>query len=69
MKVPREKMRLSSSHGGQTRARGWLVINIRGMDLEGVNELVISMEEIEKMAAAGPEQDETLTRVRDLLGG
>jgi hypothetical protein len=69
MRVPREKLRFSSPQGGQNRSKGWIVINLRGMDLEGVNELTLSLEDVEAVAAGNKGDTDEVANLRTLLGG
>ena len=64
MKVSREKLRFTASEGG----KGGIAINLRGMDLEGVNELTLTMEDIEAVAARRQADDDQVAKLRALLG-
>jgi len=70
MNVRKEKLRFIPAREGE-RGRGQLVINLRGIDLDGVNELTLAMEDIESLAAGrepAAESDE-MQKLRSLLGG
>jgi hypothetical protein len=69
MDFPRNKMRVVSSHQGNTSEAGWLVLELKGMDLEGVNRLVIDLAHVEQLRGGGEEQADDLERLRRLLGG
>ncbi len=68
MDVPREKLRFSRSRPGGG-GKGWLIVNIRGLDLDGVNELAIPMDAVEAVSAAGGPESDTLAEAKKLLGG
>lgn len=69
MDFPKEKMQFVTSQAGNSSPQGWLVLNIANMDLDGVNRLVISLEEVDRLRAAGDQQSEKLRKARELLGG
>ena len=68
MNVPREKLRFRRSQGQEAGGKGWIVVNVRGMDLEGVNELAIAVAEIEAVSTGTGEAD-VLEKAKSLLGG
>jgi hypothetical protein len=68
MDVPREKLRFTRSRAG-AGGKGWLVVNIRGLDLDGVNELAIPMDAVEAISAAGDPVSDALSEAKKLLGG
>jgi hypothetical protein len=69
MDFPKEKLQFVTSHSGNASAQGWLVLDIANMDLDGVNRLVISLEDVDRLRAAGDVQAEKLRKARELLGG
>ncbi len=69
MDFPKQKMRFTSTHGGNPSEEGWLVLDIRNVDLEGVGEIVISLADVRELKTKGDQQDELLRQVRSLLGG
>jgi hypothetical protein len=69
MDFPKEKMQFVTSHSGNSSPQGWLVLNIANMDLDGVNRIVISLEDVDRLRAAGDVQAEKLRKARELLGG
>lgn len=46
MDFPKNRLKLTKHKGTHTSDQGWLVLNIKGIDLDGVNEVVISMADI-----------------------
>jgi hypothetical protein len=69
MEFPKEKLHFVTSQGGNSSPQGWLILNIANMDLDGVNRLVISLEDVDRLRAAGDVQAEKLRKARELLGG
>lgn len=68
MNFPRNRMRLARSHEGRQSEKGWLVLDIRGLDLDGVNAIVIPMEEIEKLQEGSQTGANPLEQLHRLLG-
>jgi hypothetical protein len=69
MQFPKEKMRFTSTYGGDRSEEGWLLLDVRNVDLEGVTQIVLSMADVRELQGAGDEQAELLKRARSLLGG
>jgi len=51
MQVPREKMEVRSSVAGKESRQGWLMITLRGLELEGVNTLEVNLDDLEALQA------------------
>jgi hypothetical protein len=68
MDFPKSKMTFTTTHAGSPSAQGWLVLEIANMDLDGVNKLYVSLEEVDRLRAAGDLQQERLRKARELLG-
>ena len=69
MNFPVEKMRFTTVHGANRSEEGWLVLDVRNMELEGVRQIVISMAQVRELKAMGERQPDLLREVRSLLGG
>jgi hypothetical protein len=69
MQFSKEKMRFTSTYGGDRSEEGWLLLDVRNVDLEGVTQIVMSMADVRELQGAGDEQAELLKRARSLLGG
>jgi hypothetical protein len=61
-------MRLIHTHEGRQSEKGWLVLDVRGLDLDGVNALVIPIEEIERLQEGSQQQANPLAQLQNLLG-
>ena len=46
MKVPARFLRVSATHAGTPSAEGWLEIDIRALDLDGVTRLYVDLAEV-----------------------
>lgn len=69
MNVGKEKLRYLRAREGE-RGKGRIIIDLRGMDLDGVNELTVALEDIESLAAQrDPEESDEMKKLRSLLGG
>jgi len=69
MNFPRNRLRFTRTHDGSTSATGWLELDVKGLDLEGVSKITIELAEVDRLRHGGDQQDEALKRARDLLGG
>jgi hypothetical protein len=69
MDFPKQKMRFTSTHGGDRYEEGWLVLDIRNVDLEGVGQIYISLADVSELKAKGDQQVDLLRQARSLLGG
>ncbi len=68
MNFPSSRLSVRTTHEGRTGQ--WLVLNLRGMDLDGVTELVIPMEAVSNVRSASStpaDDDDPFARMRALL--
>ena len=68
MNFPKNRMRIIHSHEGRQPEKGWLVLDVRGLDLDGVNSIVVPIEEIEKLQEGAQQQTNPLEQLQKLLG-
>ncbi len=68
MNFPRNRMRITRSHEGRQSDKGWLVLDVRGLDLDGVNTIVISIEDIERLQEGSQKETNPLEQLQKLLG-
>jgi hypothetical protein len=69
MLFPKNRMRFTTSHQGKTEPEGWIVLDFKGFDLEGVTTLTISLADIEQLKQGGDTTANRLKQARSLLGG
>lgn len=49
MRISKERMALTDRYQGKESESGWLVIDLKAMDLEGVQELQVNLDEVEEI--------------------
>jgi hypothetical protein len=69
MLFPKNRMRLTDSYAGKTDPAGWIVLDMKGLDLEGASRVYLSVAEIEKLKAGGDVHSARLAQACALLGG
>lgn len=67
MEFPKDKMEFSPTHEGKGTEQGWLVLDIRALDLEGVSKIYIDLSEVEKVKQKRVKEGDALQRARKLL--
>ena len=69
MLFPKNRIRFTTSYKETTESTGWLVLNFKGYDLEGITELTLSMADVELLKQGGDTTADRLKQARNLLGG
>ena len=69
MLFPKHRMRFTTVHQGKSDPQGWIVLEISSTDLEGVNKVYLSLDDIQKVKEGGDQAAERLRSARALLGG
>ena len=69
MRFPKERIRFSKSEDGRVSESGYIVLDLKGLDIEGATKFVIEMDNISAAEKAGDKQADAMTRARTLLGG
>ncbi len=69
MVFPTNRIRFASSYQGRVEPEGWLVLDLAGVDLDGVNKLYLSASDLERIRRAGDTTSDRLKQARMLLGG
>ncbi len=67
--MPKERVRYAATYDGKSAPGGFLVLDLKGLDIEGANPLVVPMEAVDAARSAGDKQSDALRKARDLLGG
>jgi hypothetical protein len=69
MRFPKQRIRFANSYDGKSAPGGFLVLDIKGLDIEGANALVLEMADVEAARSQGDRQEEAKRQARELLGG
>lgn len=67
MDFPKNRLKLTKHKGTRTSDQGWLVLDVKGIDLDGVNEIVISMEDLNGLKVDAPPNSDPLSRLAQFL--
>jgi len=67
MRIPRERLEVKPTFEGKDSPAGWLEINLKGLDLDGVTKLYVDMADIEGLRARQGAADDLLKRLRGTL--
>ncbi|MCC6730288.1 MAG: hypothetical protein IT208_13205 [Chthonomonadales bacterium] len=68
MRFPKERVRFARIHDGHAAPNGYLVLDLRGLDIEGVASLVLDMDEVSAAQGQGDREAEARRQLRDLFG-
>ncbi len=49
MKIPARFLKYAATHGGTTSQEGWLEIDIRALDLDGVTKLYVNLDDLSRV--------------------
>lgn len=69
MLFPKNRMRFTTSYQGKSEPEGWIVLDLTGVDMDGVNKIYLSMEDIQTLRQSGDTASDRLKQARALLGG
>jgi hypothetical protein len=69
MLFPKNKMRFTTTYQGKTEPDGWIVLDVKGVDLDGLGKIYLSIEDIRKLQQGGDMTTDKLKQARSLLGG
>jgi hypothetical protein len=69
MLFPKNRMKFTTSYSGKTNKEGWIVLDLTGAELDGVNKLYLPVEDITALRAKGDVTTDRLKEARSLLGG
>lgn len=67
MQFPKDKMKLSQTYQGRESELGWLVLDIRNVDLDGVTQICINVDDIERLRQRSGQDQDLLEKMRNLL--
>jgi len=69
MLFSKSRMRFTTSFQGRTEPEGWIVLDVTGVDLDGVNKIYLSMADLQRLKEQGDTSVDRLKQARALLGG
>jgi len=69
MLFSKSRMRFTNSFQGRSEPEGWIVLDVTGVDLDGVNKIYLSMADLQHLKAQGDTSVDRLKQARALLGG
>ena len=69
MRFPKQRIRFSKSVDGHVNKNGFLLLDLKGLDIQGANSLVLLMDDVESARASGDKQLDASKKARELLGG
>lgn len=69
MLFPKNRIKYTGTFQGKTDPDGWIVLDLKGADLEGAAKVYLSLADIEKLKAGGDAASQRLQQARNLLGG
>jgi hypothetical protein len=68
MRIPAKRIRFERTWDGRTEGEGFLVIDIKGLDIEGANTFVLTIEELDAARKQSGHQSEVRDRLKGLFG-
>jgi hypothetical protein len=68
MRIPAKRLRCQRSFDGRVEGEGYLVIDLKGLDMDGVTTVVLGLEDVDSARSRSGEQGDARERLRGLLG-
>lgn len=69
MLLPKSRIRFTTSYQGKSDPEGWFILDLAGLELDGVSKIYLPGADVEKLRKQGDTSVDRLKQVRDLLGG
>ena len=69
MLFPKNRIRFTTSYQGKSEPEGWIVLDLAGVELDGVNKLYLAMADLQHLKEGGDTAADRLKQARALLGG
>jgi len=69
MQFPMNRMRFTTSYQGKSEPEGWIVLDLAGVDMDGVNKIYLSVADLLRLREGGDVATDRLKQARSLLGG
>lgn len=68
MQIPKDRLKFSPTCQGRESAAGYLVVSLRALDLDGINELWVDLAALEELRKQKTDQAKLADEVRALFG-
>ena len=68
MRFPKERLRIEKPAPADVPTGDTLVLELKGLDIEGVHRLEIPLSDLESLRSAAGKQEAEKDRIRNLLG-
>lgn len=65
MQVPKRRLEIAKTYNARSSNAGWLVIDVRGLELEGVTKLYVDLDEVHSLKA---KREQAIPGFEDLFG-
>lgn len=69
MNFPRKRIRFTLTHDGSISKEGFIILDLKGLDIDGVTTLALDMQDLEHAREQGDSQAFARDNVSRLLGG
>jgi len=69
MLFPKNRVRFTTTYNGKDDAEGWIVLDLKGIDLEGASKIYLPAADLHRLQEAGDTTTNRLKQARMLLGG
>lgn len=69
MLVPNERLKFSEGYRGRESPAGFVVLNLRGLDLDGINELWLDLVLVDELQKKKTTQDDAAAQFKAMFGG
>ncbi|NUQ71619.1 MAG: hypothetical protein HUU17_12475 [Chthonomonadales bacterium] len=69
MRVPKERIQFTKVQDGRTETEGYIVLNLKALDMEGTTKLVLRWADLDAARQQGAAGEDAAQRLRNLLDG
>jgi hypothetical protein len=67
MRFPRDRITFTTTHEGHPAPEGFFVLDLKGLDMEGVTKLVIEGAHVRQAREQGEQRQDAAQKLRDLF--
>lgn len=68
MRFPSDRVRFRKDYEGHTTEEGYVILDLKGLDIDGVNQLVLDARDVRTATERGGSEREAADKIRHLLG-